>query len=363
MGAKLPPFSVSEEDGSPTVWQPWQIKFSNGVVTDNGDGTVSVNISAGTGGAPTTATYITQTPDGTLTAEQALNQLNTGLLKNASGTGVLVIASGGVDYENILSAGSPLLRKVNLIYLNTDGSVTNFLNGAGNFVNPYEARSPLLKSASILSILTDGITTNFLRGDGVYAAPPGGIVYAPSNATYIVQTPDNTLSNEQALNQLLTGLVKNTSGTGVLSIASAVVDYESPLTAGSPLLRIGDIFHSDTASSTKNGFLLFSDWNNFNAKAITSRAISTTSPLGGGGDLSADRTFSVGSLSAIGGATYIVGVNTNATAWEYKQFIAGANITITHSQQAVTFVVSTGGGETIEARTPLLKAGTVLSRS
>ena len=106
MGAKLPPFSISEEDGSPTIWQPWQIKFSNGVVTDNGDGTCSVNISAGTGGAPTTATYITQTPDGTLTAEQALNQLNTGLLKNASGTGVLVIASGGVDFENILSAKS-----------------------------------------------------------------------------------------------------------------------------------------------------------------------------------------------------------------------------------------------------------------
>lgn len=39
---------VTEEDGSPSVF-PWQIKFANGTLTDNGDGTVS-HTQAGAGG-------------------------------------------------------------------------------------------------------------------------------------------------------------------------------------------------------------------------------------------------------------------------------------------------------------------------
>jgi len=53
---------------------------------------------------------------------------------------------------------------------------------------------------------------------------------APSNATYIVQTANGTLSNEQALGALATGIVKNTTTTGVLSIATAGSDY----VAGTP---------------------------------------------------------------------------------------------------------------------------------
>ena len=48
---------------------------------------------SGGGGAPTTATYITQTPDATLSAEQALSLLSTGLLKVTTTTGVLSTAA------------------------------------------------------------------------------------------------------------------------------------------------------------------------------------------------------------------------------------------------------------------------------
>jgi hypothetical protein len=58
---------------------------------------VDYSPSAG-GGAPTGATYITQTPDATLSAEQALSLLGTGLLKNTTGTGVLSIGVAGTDY-------------------------------------------------------------------------------------------------------------------------------------------------------------------------------------------------------------------------------------------------------------------------
>lgn len=52
------------------------------------------------GGAPTSATYITKTADGTLSAEFALGSLSTGLLKNTTTTGDLSIAAAGTDYAD-----------------------------------------------------------------------------------------------------------------------------------------------------------------------------------------------------------------------------------------------------------------------
>lgn len=59
-----------------------------------------VTIEGGEGGAPTDATYIVQTANGSLTNEQALSSLATGIVKNTTGTGVLSIATAGTDYAN-----------------------------------------------------------------------------------------------------------------------------------------------------------------------------------------------------------------------------------------------------------------------
>lgn len=50
------------------------------------------------GGAPTDATYIVQTANGSLSAEQALGSLATGILKSTTTTGVVSIAAQGTDY-------------------------------------------------------------------------------------------------------------------------------------------------------------------------------------------------------------------------------------------------------------------------
>lgn len=50
----------------------------------------------------------------------------------------------------------------------------------------------------------------------------------PNNATYIVQTANASLSAEQAMGALATGLVKNTTTTGVQSIAAQGTDYYAP---------------------------------------------------------------------------------------------------------------------------------------
>lgn len=48
-----------------------------------------------------------------------------------------------------------------------------------------------------------------------------------------------------------------------------------------------------TASASTSGYLISTDWNTFNNKVSTSRSLSTTSPLQGGGDLSSNRTLSI----------------------------------------------------------------------
>ena len=77
-------------------------------------------IGGGTGGAPTNATYITQTLNGTLTNEQSLGELGTGLMKNTTttGTGVVSIYGGATctnQFPRSLSAsGVPTCASVDL---------------------------------------------------------------------------------------------------------------------------------------------------------------------------------------------------------------------------------------------------------
>lgn len=78
---------ATEEDLSPSCFG-YQLKFANGNVTDNGDGTCSVADQSG-GGAPTDATYITQTSNATLSAEQALDALSSGIMRVDTAAGVI----------------------------------------------------------------------------------------------------------------------------------------------------------------------------------------------------------------------------------------------------------------------------------
>lgn len=80
-------------------------------------------------------------------------------------------------------------------------------------------------------------TTSFASGATVSPAglqgPPGvAASSAPVGATFITQTPNGTLTSEQALSGLATGILLNTTGTGVLSIAAAGTEYLAPAAIG-----------------------------------------------------------------------------------------------------------------------------------
>lgn len=81
-----------------------------------------------------------------------------------------------------------------------------------------QANSGWIQTADPAVIGTDAISfTQFSAGAG-----------APTDATYITQTPNGSLTNEQALSALATGLLKNTTGTGVLTIGVQGTDFYAP---------------------------------------------------------------------------------------------------------------------------------------
>ena len=76
-----------------------------GVTCTQSGSTWTLSVSGGGGGgAPTTATYITQTPDATLSNEQALSGLATGIVVNTTATGVLTIYTGATCTNQFIRA-------------------------------------------------------------------------------------------------------------------------------------------------------------------------------------------------------------------------------------------------------------------
>ncbi len=82
--------NIAEEDLSPSTF-PYQLRVTNGTLTDNGDGTVSLSI--GGSFAPIGATYLTSTANGTLTNEVDLGSLASGFLYGTVAGGVSTISS------------------------------------------------------------------------------------------------------------------------------------------------------------------------------------------------------------------------------------------------------------------------------
>lgn len=151
-------------------------------------------IASASGSAPATASFLTRVLESSLTNETALAQFGTGLLINTTTTGVPAIYTGttctSTFPRSLNASGAASCAKILLSDDVTGNLPVGNLNGG------------LSASAS-----------TFWRGDGTWATAGG----APADATYLTQTANGTLTNEQALSTLATGLLQVTTTTGVVS--------------------------------------------------------------------------------------------------------------------------------------------------
>jgi hypothetical protein len=86
--------------GSDTEGRPCYDQTADDFCIHDGTAFDCVDLAGGGGGAPVNATYITQTADATLSAEQALSALSTGMVKVTTTTGVLSTGAAGTDYTS-----------------------------------------------------------------------------------------------------------------------------------------------------------------------------------------------------------------------------------------------------------------------
>jgi hypothetical protein len=97
---------------------------------------------------------------------------------------------------------------------------------------------------------------------------------------YLSFTDWNTFNNKEGA---LTKGNLTESISGVLTITGGTA----------AVIGTGTTIEVKQANGSQDGFLDSADWTTFNNKVSTSRLISTTAPLQGGGDLSANRTLSI----------------------------------------------------------------------
>ncbi len=228
----------------------------------------------------------------------------------------------------------------------TKANVWTFLGATGIAAGSYTSAN--------LTVTADGVITAISNGSGGSGAPSG--------ATYITQTPDPGLSAEQALSTLATGLLKNTTTTGVLTIASAGTDYQA---AGNYITALtGDGTASGPGSAAFTLATVNANVGTFTNATITvnAKGLITAASTGGGGGggitaLTGDVTASgTGSVAAT-----LATVNANVGSFTYGSFTVNAKGLITAASNGVTpespLTFSTGLTRSVNTITANLSVG------
>ena len=165
---------------------------------------------------PVDATYITQTANSTLSNEQALGALGTGILKNTTTTGVLSIA---------LAADFPTLNQ------NTTGSAAKLTTARDLYGFSFDGSAGTASGVNIIGSSYGGTGSGFTKFSGA----------ATSEKTYTLPNSSTTILTKNYTGSLTTGLLYNTTSTGDLSIASGAlttIDTED-LTTNRALISVG----------------------------------------------------------------------------------------------------------------------------
>lgn len=175
----------------------------------------------------------------TFTKAQSLGNLQTGLLKNTvnNATGTLSTAIAGKDYVEVAAP----IANMQLTLIRPE------LIQEGQDVAKLLSRVARLPADNMPNLTTGKYWKGGANNIPIEVDIP---TYAPTDATYVLNTPNNNLPNSQALNTIGSGILKiATFANGIISIASGgkvpvVNDYVRPIDLEE---ETGERIASDTA--------------------------------------------------------------------------------------------------------------------
>lgn len=184
-------------------------------------------------GAPTSSTYITQTPDGTLSAEQALSLLATGLLKSTTSTGILSIATAGVDYAVPGSDSCSSTTGSDTYACSPSPSIGAYANNAHYRFIPTDVGNTGAASINLNSLgaktikkMANGTAVDLSTGD-IGVRQPVDVVYVSTDDIMVMVSSIGTVTDAQIpnLNALSTGLTAlrciETDASSILVVAAS----------------------------------------------------------------------------------------------------------------------------------------------
>lgn len=236
---------ITEDEGTTLSSTTSSINFTGAGVTASASGNdVTVDIPGGSAGSGDVVGPSSATDNAIARYDGTTGKLiqDSGASIDDSGNITATNLSGTNTGDQDLSGYVPTTRTVNGHTLSANVTVTASDIGLGNVDNTSDATKNAAAVALTNKDLTSGTNTfpTFNQNTTGSAAKwttarnlAGNSVDGSANVAFtnkfIVQgTSDSGLSAAQFLGSLSTGLVKNTTTTGVLSIATAGSDYTSP---------------------------------------------------------------------------------------------------------------------------------------